>query len=170
MRTIFWRVNLIVFVGLGSLPWRRLAAWSGSEPRAPAGFSAKSIFGRGDLALHLFEHLLIRDAGAAHFILILDEDVADLLVDAIFNREFLHDAETHAGDDRLDVLFLDFDKFVGDKLLDDFGGQVADIIAVQEHLRGVPRVFYETLSVLVTQENRKKTRWEKGGRGIRLTV
>ena len=46
----------------------------------------------------------------------------------------------------------------------DFGGQVADIIAVEEHLRGVPRVFYETLSVLVAQENRKKTRREMGAR------
>ena len=111
-----------------------------------------------ELAFHLLKHFLIRDAGAAHFILILDEDVAHLLVDAVFDGDFVHHAGADAGDDGFDFLFLDFNEIVSDELFDDFGGHVADIITVQEHLlRGVLGVFYETTSLLVVKENRKET-------------
>ena len=80
------------------------------------------------------------------------------VVDAVLDGNFLHHAGANAGGEWLNVFFLDFDEVVSQEFFDNFGGHVADIIAVQEHLRGVLRVFHETTSLMVAKENRKKTR------------
>jgi hypothetical protein len=86
-----------------------------------------------ELRFYLFKHVLIRNVGAAHFILMLGQDLARLFVDAIFNGEFfghaLAEAEGHG------FRGSGLNQFAFDELLDDFGGHVADVISVQEHAR-----------------------------------
>ena len=83
-----------------------------------------------ELALHLLEHFLIRDAGAAHFILILRKDGAHFLVDLVLDGDFFEHAEADLGDDGFLVFFLDFDLLVFDELFDHLRGEMSDIVAV----------------------------------------
>jgi len=110
----------------------------------------------GDLPLHLLEHLLIGDALAAHFVLILGEDIANLFVDLILNGNLFHHAQPDAGDDRIQVLLLDFDQIAFDQLFDDFGGHVADIIPVQQHVGGVAFLVSKEMSLLGKKKIRKE--------------
>src|SRR5208282_1636181 len=134
MRTIFSRLNLIVWCASVPFP-------SGALKRGGGESTQNQFLIASELAFHFLEHFLIGDAGAAHLILVLDENVAHLIVDAVLNGNFLHHAGADADRDGIDFLFLDFDKAVSEEFFDDFGGHVADIIAVQEHLKGVLGVF-----------------------------
>src|SRR5208337_1311582 len=129
------------------------------------GFSVGSLFPSlaqdqfpvtGELPFHLLEHLLVRDAGAAHLVLVLGKDGANLFVDLILDGDFLHHSETDSRDEGLLVFFFDFDLIVLQKLLNHFGGHMADIVAVQQHFSGDPRLNCELPSVLSRREIRKK--------------
>ncbi len=63
-----------------------------------------------DLTFDLLEHILIRDACAAHFVLMLRENGAGFFVDFIFHGDFVHHARAHLGDDRLDILLFNFNE------------------------------------------------------------
>src|SRR5262249_38884125 len=90
MRTIFSRLNLIRFSPTRSLP----------EILALPQLSQNQLTVPRDLSLNLLEHFLIRNARAPHFILVLRQDVAHLVVNLILDGNLFHHAQTHAGDYR----------------------------------------------------------------------
>src|SRR6266481_1625272 len=100
------------------------------------------------LPLHLLEHFLVRNSGAAHLILVLGEDGAHFFVDFIFDGDLFHHPRPHLEDHRFDVFFLDCDLLVFDEFLDQLRGHMAHIIAVQQHLWDVPLKDSKTLSLL----------------------
>src|SRR5256885_16326092 len=50
------------------------------------------------LLLHLFVHLLIRDAGPSHLVLVVDQNLAHFLIEPILDGELFHHALAHAVD------------------------------------------------------------------------
>ena len=89
------------------------------------------------LRFHLFVHLLIRDARAAHFILMLNQNLAHLIVQAVFHSEFFHHALANPLRHRFRRLALDLVSF--DEPLYYFRGHMADIIPNEQHSK---RVLY----------------------------
>jgi len=67
-------------------------------------------------AFHFFVHFLVRDAGAAHFVLMLRENFANFVIEAVLNGQLFHHALANALGDRISG--LDLDQFAFDKLLD----------------------------------------------------
>jgi len=85
----------------------------------------------GQLSFHFFVHFLIGDASAAHGVLMLRQNVADFVVKAVFDGNFLHHGVADALDDgvgRFNLHHLRFDEF-----LDHFRRHVGDVIAIDEH-------------------------------------
>src|SRR6267378_6203601 len=83
------------------------------------------------LRFHLFVHLLIGNAGAAHFILVLYQNLAHFIIQAVLDGQLFHHALSHALRDRFGRLALNLVAF--NESLDDFRGHMADIIANEQH-------------------------------------
>src|SRR5439155_14326249 len=88
-----------------------------------------------ELRLHLLVHLLIGDTGAPHFILVLHQNFAHFIIQAVLDRELFHHALAHPLLHR--VRRFAFNQIAFDEPLDDFRSHVADIIANQEHSNSV---------------------------------
>src|SRR5437879_11869475 len=89
------------------------------------------------LRFHLFVHLLVGDAGPAHFVLMLDEDLAHFVIQAVFDGQLFHHALANALRHRFRSLALDLVSF--DEPLHNFRGHMADIIPNEQHSK---RVLY----------------------------
>src|SRR5713226_396698 len=89
------------------------------------------------LPFHLFVHLLVGNAGAPHFILVLYQNFAHFVVQAVFDGQLFHHALPHALRHRLRRLTLNLVPF--DEPLDDFRGHMAHIIPNEQHSK---RVLY----------------------------
>src|SRR5262249_18831536 len=61
----------------------------------------------GQLRLHFLEHFLVGNAGAAHLVLVLGENLPGLFADAIFHGDFVHHGLAHALNDGGGVVDLD---------------------------------------------------------------
>src|SRR5712672_2138038 len=83
------------------------------------------------LRFHLFVHLLVGNAGAAHFILVLYQNLAHFIIQAVLDGQLFHHALSHALRDRFGRLALNLVAF--NESLDDFRGHMADIIANEQH-------------------------------------
>src|SRR5712675_1481690 len=83
------------------------------------------------LRFHLFVHLLIGNAGAAHFILMLYQNLAHFIVQAVLDGQLFHHALAHALRDRVGRLALNLVAF--NEPLDHFRGHMADIITNEQH-------------------------------------
>src|SRR6267142_6765143 len=95
------------------------------------------------LRFHLFVHLLIGNAGAAHFILMLYQNLAHFIIQSVLDGQLFHHALAHALRDRFGRLALNLVAF--DEPLDHFRGHMADIITNEQH----PNVsFYQQLLVI----------------------
>src|ERR1700740_1194164 len=102
------------------------------------------------LRFHLFVHLLVGDARAAHFVLVLHQNLAHFIVQAIFHGQLFHHALPHALRHRFRRLTLYQIPF--NEPLDDFRGHMADIIPNEQHSR---RVLY--LLALMRYEEKQFT-------------
>src|SRR5712691_7566290 len=87
------------------------------------------------LSFHLFIHLLVGCAGAPHLVLVLHQNFAHFVVQAVFDGQFFHHALSHAL--RHGLRRFTFNQIAFDEPLDHFRGHMADIITNQEHSRGV---------------------------------
>jgi hypothetical protein len=85
----------------------------------------------GELSFDFFIHLLIGDAGSAHFVLVLREDLANFVVQAILNGEFFHHPLSHARNDGLRR--FGFDLIAFDEALYNFRRHVANIVPSDKH-------------------------------------
>src|SRR6267154_1989921 len=83
------------------------------------------------LRFHLFVHLLIGNTGTPHFILMLYQNLAHFIVQAVLDGQLFHHALAHALRDRFGRLALNL--FAFNESLDDFRGHMADIIANEQH-------------------------------------
>src|SRR5712675_3390012 len=83
------------------------------------------------LRFHLFVHLLIGNAGAPHFILMLYQNLAHFIVQAVLDGQLFHHALAHALRHRFGRLALNLVAF--DEPLDHFRGHMADIITNEQH-------------------------------------
>src|SRR5580698_8552591 len=84
-----------------------------------------------ELALHLLEHLLVRDSCPLHLVRVLGKDFANLLVQPVLDRDFFRH---HLPDLRRQVVrMLGLDHLGGSQPLDDFLGHVSDVVARQKH-------------------------------------
>src|SRR5271170_3828354 len=139
MVTISWR--MVSRSSMKSTPWletrKSMMRWESRTDfsRLRRILTENQFPFAGQLSLHLLEHLLIGDTGAAHFVGITAEDFADFVVYAVLDGDFV-------GHDLADLLrkildVLRFDHLAGDQPLDDFLGHVADIIAREQHVVGL---------------------------------
>src|SRR5712675_2274006 len=83
------------------------------------------------LRFHLFVHLLIGNASAAHFILMLYQNLAHFIVQAVLDGQLFHHALAHPLRYRFRRLALNLVAF--DEPLDHFRGHMADIITNEQH-------------------------------------
>src|SRR5712675_3276275 len=83
------------------------------------------------LRFHLFVHLLVRNAGAAHFILMLYQNLAHFIVQAVLDGQLFHHSLAYALRDRFGRLALNLVAF--NEPLDHFRGHMADIITNEQH-------------------------------------
>jgi hypothetical protein len=106
------------------------------------------------LRFDFLKQILIRNVGAAHFVLMLGQNLARLFVDAIFDGEFLRHAL--AEPERYSLRGSGFNQATVNKLLDDFGGHVTDIVSIQEHWCGVPSQSGEIRVYWVGKQSARK--------------
>src|SRR6267154_6263342 len=83
------------------------------------------------LRFHLFVHLLVGNASAAHFILMLYQNLAPFIVQAVLDGQLFHHALAHALRHRFGRLALNLVAF--NEPLDHFRGHMADIITNEQH-------------------------------------
>src|SRR6267154_230354 len=83
------------------------------------------------LRFHLFVHLLVGNTCAAHFILVLYQNLAHFIVQAVLDGQLFHHALAHALRDRFGRLALNLVAF--NEPLDHFRGHMADIITNEQH-------------------------------------
>src|SRR6267154_4179022 len=89
------------------------------------------FFVAGQLRFHFLEHFLIRDTGVSHLLLMLNQNLAGFLIDAVFDGNLFEHGLAEAQYDgfrRFGLHHLVFDQF-----FECFVGHVADQIAVQQH-------------------------------------
>src|SRR5437868_5348666 len=96
------------------------------ERRTPLGISASAISEHRlvlahQLHLHLLEHLLVAGARFAHLFLVGFQDLADIVVDAVFHAKFIGQRGMHTLGDRRHVLAID--ELAGDQFFRDFAGK-----------------------------------------------
>src|SRR6266581_1766401 len=120
--------------------------------QAPPRPSAASRSAQGQLAvprqllLHFLVHLLIRDARAAHLVLVIDQDLPHFLVEPVLDGKlFLHPL-AHAVGHRVGGFGLDLPAF--HQAFYDFAGHVRDKVPYQKHLGAFPLPECKRVSLL----------------------
>src|SRR5881394_3272024 len=98
------------------------------------------------LLLHLFVHLLVRDAGPSHLVLVVDQDLAHFLIEPILDGELFHHALAHAVD-YSDTSF-GFDLPAIDQTFHNLIGHVRYKVPYEKHLRVFPLLEYKRFSLL----------------------
>src|SRR5882762_217181 len=98
------------------------------------------------LLLHLFVHLLIRDAGPPHLVLMSDQNLAHFVVEPVFDRELFQHPQAHAVGHRRRRLRFDVPAF--HQPLNDFSGDVRYKIPYEKHLRAFPLRKCKRVSLL----------------------
>src|SRR5436309_7872471 len=108
------------------------------------------------LLLHFLVHLLIRDAGPAHFILMVDQDLPHFLVEPVLDRQlFKHpqpDAVSHSR------CGLGFDMPALDQPFHNFVSHVRYIVSYDQHLSAFPLRQCKRVSLLAAPIKCKETR------------
>src|SRR5579859_2209014 len=109
-----------------------------------------------ELLLDLLVHLLIRDAGTAHFLLMLDQDVAHFFVQAVLDGDLFH----HALPDALRHRFrrLRLNQLPFHQPLHHFRGHVPDVVPCDQHLRVSPLRVSKRKSLLAGETKCKEQR------------
>src|SRR6202171_6232847 len=120
------------------------------------------------LLLHLFIHLLIRDAGPAHFVLVVDQNLPHFLVEPVLDRKLfqhaLADAVGHGGGS------LRFDLPALDQAFHNFCGHVRYKIPCEKHLRAFPLHQCKRVSLLAAPIKCKEGQgiaWKSPAEGAR---
>src|SRR5467141_4462765 len=98
------------------------------------------------LLLHLFVHLLIRDAGPAHFVLVIDQNLPYFLVEPVFDRQFLQHPQADTVGHRRNSLGFDLPAF--DQPFHNFIGHVRYKIPYEKHLCAFPLHQCKRVSLL----------------------
>src|SRR4029077_3196411 len=109
-----------------------------------------------ELLLHLLVHLLVRDAGAPHLILMLEEDIAHLFVEPVLDGDLFHHALPETLRNRVRSLRLNQLPF--HKPLDHFRGHVSDVISCNQHPRVSPLRESKRKSLLAVPTKCKEER------------
>src|SRR5579859_5012862 len=107
-----------------------------------------------ELLLDLLVHLLVRDAGTAHFLLMLDQDVAYFFVQAVLDGDLFH----HALPDALRHRFrrLRLNQLPFHQPLHHFRGHVPDVVPCDQHLRVSPLRVSKRKSLLAGETKCKE--------------
>src|SRR5579859_6273556 len=107
-----------------------------------------------ELLLDLLVHLLVRDAGTAHFLLMLDQYVAHFFVQAVLDGDLFH----HALPDALRHRFrrLRLNQLPFHQPLDHFRGHVPDVVPCDQHLRVSPLRVSKRKSLLAGETKCKE--------------
>src|SRR5438552_6617705 len=108
------------------------------------------------LLLHFLVHLLIRDAGPAHFVLMVDQDLPHFLVEPVLDRQLFEHPQPDAVGHRRDS--LGFDVSALDQPFHNFVGHVRYIVAYKKHLSAFPLHKYKRVSLLAAPIKCKETR------------
>src|SRR5882762_79435 len=115
--------SVITWASLLTLSRLNRTAGSSSEN----GFVFLRQFG-----LHFAKHFLVIRARLLHFVGVGLEDHADLVVNAVFERQFLEQCPMHLFIEGRQGLGLD--ETARDQFLGDFAGQIAHIFLGEEHV------------------------------------
>src|SRR5216684_1278064 len=149
-RTIFSRLSLMrAYQEVSAFGYPRRVAdrrfracRKGSQPRnletqsaARQGSTQHQLAVARQLPLHLFVHLLIGSAGAPHFVLVLHQNLAHFVVQAVLDGQLFHHALAHALRQRFRRFAFNLIAF--DQPLHHFRCHVTDIIPNQKHSNGV---------------------------------
>src|SRR5260370_27394744 len=128
------------------------SAYSGSSQPTHFPISTFQFLSQDQLAvprqllLHLFVHLLIRNAGPPHFILMVDQNLAHFLVEPVFDREFFQHPQADAVRHRRGSLGFDLSAF--GQPCHNFIGHVRYKIPYEKHLCAFPLHQYKRVSLL----------------------
>src|SRR5580704_16407625 len=106
------------------------------------------------LLLDLFVHLLVRDARAAHFILMLGEDLAYFFVQPVLDGDLFHHPLPQPL--RHGVRNLRLDQLPFHQPLYHFRCHVSDVISCNQHPRMSPLRISKTKSLLAVPPKRKE--------------